>query len=62
MKISIFGSGYVGLVTGICFSEQGNEVLCIDIDEGKVKKLLDGTIPIFEPGLEELLASNLASR
>ncbi len=61
MKISIFGGGYVGLVTGICFAEQGNEVMCIDIDSSKIKALQSGTIPIYEPGLEELLSNNLKS-
>jgi len=59
MKISIFGSGYVGLVTGICFAEQGNEVICVDIDKDKIKSLQSGVIPIYEPGLEGLLSSNL---
>ena len=59
MKISIFGSGYVGLVTGICFAEQGNEVICVDIDKDKIKSLQSGVIPIYEPGLEGLLSNNL---
>jgi len=49
MKVAIFGTGYVGLVTGTCFAEMGNEVLCIDIDEAKVEALRNGRIPIFEP-------------
>jgi len=61
MKVSIFGSGYVGLVTGICFAEQGNEVICIDIDKNKIETLRSGIIPIYEPGLAELLANNMES-
>ena len=61
MKVSIFGSGYVGLVTGICFSEQGNEVMCIDIDKDKIETLRSGTIPIYEPGLAGLLTNNIKS-
>ena len=59
MKISIFGSGYVGLVTGICFAEQGNEVMCVDIDSSKINALKSSSIPIYEPGLEDLLQNNL---
>jgi len=59
MKITIFGSGYVGLVTGACFAEVGNEVLCVDIDENKIARLLKGEIPIYEPGLDSIVAENL---
>jgi UDPglucose 6-dehydrogenase len=50
MKITIFGSGYVGLVTGACFAEVGNDVLCVDVDHRKVEMLQRGEIPIHEPG------------
>ncbi len=59
MKLTIFGSGYVGLVTGACLAEVGNDVLCIDIDERKVERLQRGECPIFEPGLEDMLKQNL---
>jgi UDPglucose 6-dehydrogenase len=59
MKITIFGSGYVGLVTGACFAEVGNDVLCVDIDENKINRLLQGEIPIYEPGLDEIVANNI---
>ena len=59
MDITIFGAGYVGLVTGTCFAEMGNDVLCVDIDEAKVARLQAGDVPIFEPGLEALLRANL---
>jgi len=59
MKIAVVGTGYVGLVTGTCFSETGNEVVCIDIDAAKVKKLSEGGITIYEPGLEHLFLRNL---
>ena len=51
MKISIVGSGYVGLVTGTCFAESGMEVTCVDVDKRKIDMLNDGKIPIWEPGL-----------
>ncbi|EXJ15844.1 UDP-glucose dehydrogenase family protein [Imhoffiella purpurea] len=58
MDVTIFGSGYVGLVTGVCLAEVGNNVLCIDIDPKKIELLNSGGVPIFEPGLEELIKSN----
>jgi UDPglucose 6-dehydrogenase len=58
MKITVFGSGYVGLVTGACLADVGNEVLCIDIDEEKINKLNQGIIPIYEPGLEPIVKAN----
>lgn len=61
MRLTIFGSGYVGLVTGACFAETGNNVLCVDVDERKVEMLRRGESPIFEPGLDELLKKNIAA-
>jgi UDPglucose 6-dehydrogenase len=61
MKITIIGTGYVGLVSGTCLAEVGNEVLCLDLDAGKVEMLRKGKIPIFEPGLEQLVATNVAA-
>ncbi|MBL6986070.1 MAG: UDP-glucose/GDP-mannose dehydrogenase family protein [Methylobacter sp.] len=58
MKITIFGSGYVGLVTGTCLAEVGNDVVCVDIDETKIAKLQQGIIPIYEPGLEAMVKEN----
>jgi UDPglucose 6-dehydrogenase len=59
MKIAVVGTGYVGLVTGTCFAETGNTVTCVDIDQAKVKKLQDGKITIYEPGLEQLFERNI---
>src|SRR4028119_640717 len=59
MKIAVVGTGYVGLVTGTCFAETGNEVICVDIDHAKVDKLSNGQITIYEPGLEKLFLRNL---
>ena len=58
MKIAVVGTGYVGLVTGTCFAETGNEVTCIDIDKTKVDKLSSGQITIYEPGLEKIFLRN----
>ncbi len=55
MKITIFGTGYVGLVTGACLADVGHDVLCMDVDQAKIDKLLNGHIPIFEPGLEGIV-------
>ncbi|MGN6421588.1 MAG: UDP-glucose dehydrogenase family protein [Pseudobacter sp.] len=59
MKIAVVGTGYVGLVTGTCFAETGNDVTCVDIDKGKVEKLSNGQITIYEPGLEKLFLRNV---
>ncbi len=61
MQVTIFGTGYVGLVTGTCLAEVGNTVTCVDIDAGKVARLNQGEVPIFEPGLDDLVAANRAA-
>jgi UDPglucose 6-dehydrogenase len=61
MKVTIFGSGYVGLVTGACLAEVGNDVICVDIDAGKIERLHRGEVPIYEPGLDTLIRRNLAA-
>src|SRR5438552_16449295 len=58
MKITVVGTGYVGLVTGTCFAETGNDVTCVDIDKSKVDKLSSGQITIYEPGLEKIFLRN----
>jgi UDPglucose 6-dehydrogenase len=61
MKITVFGSGYVGLVTGACLADVGNQVLCMDVDPRKIEQLQQGIIPIYEPGLEEMVKDNQAA-
>lgn len=61
MKIAMIGTGYVGLVSGVCFSDFGHDVICVDKDPSKIARLRAGEVPIFEPGLEQLMAKNVAA-
>ena len=61
MRVVMVGTGYVGLVSGVCFADFGHEVICVDKDPQKIKTLNGGGIPIYEPGLEELVAKNMKS-
>src|SRR5215471_2358416 len=61
MKITIIGTGYVGLVTGACLAELGNDVFCLDVDEKKIALLNAGGVPIYEPGLQEIIQRNRAA-
>src|SRR5690242_19024347 len=61
MNVTVFGTGYVGLVTGTCLAEMGNTVVCVDVDANKIARLEAGEIPIYEPGLEDLVYANHAA-
>lgn len=58
MRIAVIGTGYVGLVSGVCFSDFGHDVVCMDRDPGKIDMLRRGEVPIYEPGLDQLLSRN----
>jgi UDPglucose 6-dehydrogenase len=59
MKIVMVGTGYVGLVSGTCFAETGVDVICVDVDQNKIDKLKKGVMPIYEPGLEDMVVRNM---
>ncbi len=61
MRITMIGSGYVGLVSGVCFADFGHDVICVDKDLSKIEALREGRIPIYEPGLEQLVAENTST-
>src|SRR5947209_2845323 len=60
-RVCVIGAGYVGLVTGVCLADRGQEVVCLDIDDEKIQKLSSGHVPFYEPGLEDLLLRSLRS-
>ncbi len=62
MKLCMIGTGYVGLVSGTCFADIGNEVICVDKDKNKIEKLNSGVSPIYEPGLDELIKKNYIAK
>ena len=61
MRLVVAGTGYVGLVAGVCFAEKGHDVTCVDVDENKVRQMEAGVCPIYETGLEELMQKNYAA-
>ena len=62
MKLCMIGTGYVGLVSGVCFSDLGNDVICVDKDLDKIQLLQNGQVPIYEPGLSELVVKNYRNK